>query len=262
VQSDTSSTLVFGSMSALAPTTTVAVPFDPSMDVARFAALMPATTSGGIGWRINASPGNGYAIGPVLQSGTAAATDTMIPIAYANPFATSDNWDPVFVVSDTASRTFTPTAPALPVTLYSQLVQFTAADATASVSFPASMPQTIAVAGTPLITDGLAITLDPTQPVTVTVTPDLTTTTLYELELYALVPDTGNTALMYQEVFSATSDQPTLTLPPELFQDGTYTMRAVCIDGSYPNAEAGDVTTHPFPFGYGFLDSGVFTVSH
>ncbi len=261
-QSDTSSTLVFGSLSAFAPTTTVAVPLDPSMDAARFAAQMPADTSGGLAWRINAVPGTGFAIGAVLQQGAAAETDTMIPISYANPFATTESWTPYLTAYDTASRSFTPAMPALPVTLYSQVVQIVAADASASIDFPAAMPDTITLAGVPLTTDGVTVALDSTQPVSVTVTTDLTTTTLYQLHLYALVPNAGATALQYQEVFNASSDQPSFTFPPELFADGTYTLRVVCFDGGFPNAEVGDLTVHPFPFSYGFLDSGVFTVSH
>jgi len=261
-QSDTSSTLVFGSLSAYAPTTTVAVPLDPSMDAARFAAQMPVGTSTGLSWRVNAAPGSGYAIGPVLQQGNATEADTMIPMSYANPFATTQSWTAYLTAYDTATRAFTPATPALPVTLYSQVVQVVAADANASISFPAAMPATITLAGVPLTSDGVTVALDSTQPVSVSVTTDLTTTTLYQVHLYALVSNTAGTALQYQEVFNASSDQPDFTFPPELFADGTYTLRVVCFAGGFPNAEVGDLTMHPFPFSYGLLDSGVFTVSH
>ena len=257
------STLVFGSLSALAPTTVIAVPLDASMVTPRFAAAMPATPFTGLGWSVAASvTEDGIDAGPLLQSGGALVTDTSVSLSFANPFAATDSWQATMLMVADGARSFTPADPALPVTLTAQFAQKAEPTAALSLNFPAAMPTMITLQGTPLVTDGLAVTLDTTHAVTVDVTTDTSDVVLYQVYLYALVPNTGMTALEFQEVFDATSDQPSFTFPPELFQDGLYTISVVCYDGGYPGAETGDLTTRTFPFAYGALDSGVFTVSH
>jgi hypothetical protein len=224
---------------------------------------MPAATFTEMGWSVAASvTENGIDAGPLLQSGGSLLTDTSVSLSFANPFATTDSWQATMLMVADGSRTFTPADPALPVTLSAQFAQKAEPTAALTLDFPAAMPTMITLAGVPLTTDGVAVTLDTTHAVTVDVTTDTSDVVVYQVYLYALVPNAGMTALDYKEVFDATSDQPSFTFPPELFQDGLYTISVVCYDGGYPGADTGDLTNQTFPFAYGELDSGVFTVSH
>jgi hypothetical protein len=259
-QSDTTTTVAFGAMTAVSPTTTGSVTIDPVGIASRFAATVPAATSGpSISWDLYAAVAPAEPVGVSLQGGSVAMTDTAIGLAYGDPF-TSPAWPPELAVTATVARTFTPSAPPLPVTLYAQLEQL--ADPTSPVDFAGGLPTSVTINGSALTRDGDTVTIDPTKAVSVAVACDRSTDTLYRIQLFALVPSTDNTSLVYQSQFGFTSTTATFSVPPELFPDGLYTLRATCIASGSPNAATGDLATFAFPVAQGSLDSGVFTAIH
>lgn len=257
-QSDTTTTLVFGPVTPNDPAPST-LPIDPAGITARFASTLPAMPAPSTSWAVFADVAPGESAGPTLQSGSVADTDTMISLAYGNPF-TSPVWQSELAISSTASRTFTPASPALPATLYAQLHQV--ADPTSPVDYAGGMPTSITVNGTVLNADGMTVTVDPTKAVSVSFTADKTANTYYRIELFSLVPSADNLSLVYEHQFDIVSATPTFSVPPALVPDGLYTLRATCIAGQYPDAASGDVSTPSLPGAYGLLDSGVFTVTH
>src|SRR5205085_1067387 len=112
-----------------------------------------------------------------------------------------------------------------------------------------------------LSTDGQSITA-PVAPITVEIITDRPDATIYQVELFELVPNAGATALELHRKLASSGTQPTLLLPPEAFTVGsTYTIRASVVAGSFPNLADGDIRTRSLPSTQTFLDSGVFTVT-
>ncbi len=256
-QSDTTTTVVFGPVAAVGATTTGTIPIDSTTLSNRYLGSLPAMTYAGTSWAVVAAVTPGTSSGPRLSTGSVAMTDTSISLAYDNPF-TSPAWNTEVFIASSATRMYAPGAPTLPVTLSASL--FELADPSATFDFPAGMPTSIAVNNTTLMSDGMTVTIDRTTAVTVSFAADMSNNALYQIQLFALMPDSTNTSLVYQDVFDLTSTQPMFSVPPELFPPGTYTLRATCIAGGYPGAQAGDVTMRALPMSLGSLDSGVFTV--
>jgi len=148
------------------------------------------------------------------------------------------------------------------VTLFDQLFEVDdASTGPITTMLSAGLPQAITLDTTPLVTDGLTVALDPTLPITASFTTDVATNTLYQLQVFELVPDSTNTVLQFSTRITMSAEQPAFTIPPGIFEVGkTYTIRGICISGSFPNLAQGDLTTRSLPFSVGLADAGVFTV--
>jgi hypothetical protein len=125
---------------------------------------------------------------------------------------------------------------------------------------PAGLPVLISMDGQQLSTDGRMIAR-PTKFVEVTFLPDNTSATVFNLQVFDLLPNAAATALDYHFVFSAASNEAKFEVPPTIFEAGhSYTLRALCTLGGYPTIADGDFTNRELPLSQSFADSGVFTV--
>jgi len=235
----------------------------PQDQITRLAAPQPANANPTLNWSLIAAPGYAFAnnSGVQLRAGAFAATDTAISLPYGNPFATTRSWHPVFTFAPTGSRSFTPTG-SLPVSLFDQVFEVDdASTGPLTPTFTAGLPQAITLDTTPLVTDGLTVTLDPTMPISASFTTDVATNTLYQLQVFELVPDATNTTLQFSTRITISAEQPAFTIPPGILEVGkTYTIRGICISGSFPGLAQGDLTQRSLPFSVGLADAGVFTV--
>jgi hypothetical protein len=252
--------------------TIASVPLDQSLSVKihpgglpqRFSQVRPAVSGLTLQWSVVAAPG--YQIvsnaGPALASGASMPADTMITATYGNPFTAKHDWPSVFTWLSYETRAYTPAGQALAATMYSQLFQLAYPTGTVDATLPAGLPITITANGKPLTTDGTTITVDPNKAVSVSFQADVVDNTLYQLQLFELVPNPQNTALQYQTRLSMSSSRgPQFLLPPELFQPGkNYVFRAICISGGYPLIAQGDLRMRSIPQAVGLLDGAVFTV--
>lgn len=232
----------------------------PGAIAARYTPARPALANLAMSWSLNASPGHTLAqnTGPTLQAAGVAPTDPdTVTVAYGNPF-TARGWDTTMTWSTSENRTFTPAAQMLPVTLTGAMYQVIEPTATETLALPAGLPEAITLDTKPLSTDGLTMT-KPATALTATFVVG-TPCTLYQLQLFDLVPNAAATALEYRYVVSASGQAPSFVLPPEMFEAmHSYTLRAICIAGSYPNIATGDLS-RSLPVAVGYFDSGVFTV--
>lgn len=254
--------LVSGTMSAVAADQMLDATIDPAGVATRYAPLRPAMGAPTMSWSLAAVPGIDHvaARGLALRSAAVAAIDPgALAVPFGNPFM-SKGWRTMFSWATTATRSFTPPALALPVTLRAELVTRVEPTAGMTVELSAGLPELITLDGMPLSTDGLTIAR-PTRAVPVRFAAG-GTNTLYQLQLYELVPNMAGTALEYSHVITATSATNEFLLPPELFvADKTYVIRAVTYGGSYPELATGDLTVRSLPVSIGYHDSGVFTVA-
>jgi hypothetical protein len=232
----------------------------------RFAATRPAMTNLAMSWSVVAAPG--YQIvsnaGPVLQAAGVAPGADSINVTYGNPFVADHDWPDVVTWSTAESRTFTPPALGLPVTPQAGMFQLVFPTAGMNLDLPAGLPITLTMNGTALTTDGATMTVDPAKAVSVSFVADAQNNTLFQLQLFELVPNsqTAPTALVYLQKLGATGSKPAFTLPPELFEVGkTYVLRAICIQGGFPTIAMGDLTNRTPPQAVSFLDGAVFTVA-
>jgi hypothetical protein len=255
-------------MAMVAQDQMLAVKLTSSAFTMRYAAVRPAVASLMMNWSLVAAPGyrNASSVGPALNSGP--AVDPGVNVNYGNPFA-ARGWNTIFTLATSENRTVTPMGTTLPVTLYAGMSQFLEPSLVApgaSLDLPAGLPELIAMDGKPLSTDGQMIAA-PTKFVEVTFLIDNANSTMFNLQVFDLLPNAAGTALEYHQVFGAASNNKTATgeatfeVPPEIFQVGhSYTMRALCVYGGYPGIASGDLTTRELPLAQSFLDSGVFTV--
>jgi hypothetical protein len=252
-----------GTLTTVAADRTLDVAIDPTGAAARFAAARPAVPTLAFAWGLRAAPGFelNVDVGPTLNGASPLMTDTAILATYANPFD-ARGWRTLFTWSTAATRTFTPEGQALVVTLNSGMFQRDVDPAAGAVmDLPAGLPEVITLDGTPLSTDGTSFKT-PTQAVEVTFLTDRPTATIYQLQLFAIVPNVGATALILKLEFAASGLTTRFVLPPELFVTGSsYTLRAITVQGGFPNIAAGDVRARSLPIALAFLDSGVFTVT-
>ena len=252
---------ITGGMAPIAIDQNLAATIDPTTAAGRLAIPQPTNGPPALDWSLVAAPGFEVANtnGIQLRAGAAAATDTSVAVPYGNPF-TARNWHPAFTWAPTSSRTAT--VGTLPVTMFAQLVDILDAGTGAiTADLPAGLPLVTTLAGTPLTTDNTVVTADPTMPLTVSFTADNMTNTLYQLQVFELVPNATSTALQYQIAMSLTAVQPEFTLPPNTLATGkNYTLRAICIAGGYPSIAQGDLTARTLPFSLGFADRGAFSV--
>jgi hypothetical protein len=238
---------------------------DPAGSSARFSAARPAVANIAMSWAIYAAPGYmlNSASGPQLMAASIVPTDpaSVLTASYGNPF--SRDWKPMFQTVATANRTYTPPMPELPVTLNAAMVQVIPEPAKGlDAKFPAGLPELIALDGRSLSTDNMLVT-KPTAPVTLTFTTDRGTGSLYIGQLFELVPNAANTALVHKLVITASAAEPRFVFAPEHLEVGKlYTFRAISYAGAFPNIAAGDLR-HVAGTGiaYGYLDSGVVRVT-
>lgn len=259
----TGSDMVMGTMTAVAASDTLDVMVGPPAAVAaRFAPARPAVPNLSMVWQLHAAPGAQYAVdtGPLLHQAAVAMADTgMINVMYGNPFV-AKGWPTTLTWQASASRSYTPAGQTLPATLSAGLQQIVAPTAGLVLDFPAGLPEAISIDNRPLSTDGVMIA-KPTAPVHVTFVSAIQNNTLYAVNLYALVPNAGGTALVHDLRITSFARAPEVTFPSELFEAGTfYVLRAYCIQGSFDKVAEGDLRVRSLPYAHGFLDSGVFAV--
>lgn len=238
------------------------VKIDQAASTARFAMARPVVGAAAPQWSLRAAPGGvlNNSNGPLLNSG--GPTDPMtISFMAANPFADL-MWTSTMLLTQRASRTYTPPSAGLPVTLSAGMDERAALAPGLEMRLPAGLPTRVTLNGTLLVNDGVSIA-KPARAVQVSFETDVPTNTMYQLQLFKLVPNTAMppTALVLQQKLAASGAAPQFTLPPEVFEAGAlYTLRAVAIQGGFPGIADGDLTQRELPIGLAFLDSGVFEV--
>jgi hypothetical protein len=231
----------------------------------RYAAVRPAVAAPvTMNWSLVAAPGYRIASGsgPALQSGSLMAADVGVSVKYGNPF-TGRDWHTILTLATSESRVVMPPAVKLPATLSAGMNQFIEPSLVApgfALTEPAGLPVLISIDGQQLSTDGRMIAA-PTKFVEVTFLPDNTNATVFNLQVFDLVPNAAATALENHIVFAATGNEAKFEVPPEILQPNhSYTLRAFCTYEGYPTVAGGDFTNRQLPLSQSYLDSGVFTV--
>ena len=255
-------TVTTATMTKVTADQTLDVVVAPTTITSRYTALRPAVTGVVMNWSVVAAPGYKIAsnAGPALNSGAVAATDTGIAATYGNPFV-ARGWNTLFTLGTSASRSFTPANTTTPVTLFAGMSQLLEPAAGAIADLPAGLALTVSFNGTLLVTDGTQVPV-PTSFVKVVLTTDKPTAAFYTLQVIDLLPNADSTALTFHVVYVAASDQPTFSLPPEVFQAGhCYTLRSFSTVGGYPSIASGDLTDRGLPLAQSFFDSAVIEVT-
>ena len=233
----------------------------PSVLATRYTAVRPAVGSLAMGVAVVAAPGyaRGNVNGPTLNDLGLAITDTSIHLPYGNPFA-SLGWNELVYFNSYESRTVM--IGMAPMTRYAGEQSFVAPGANLVFDWPAGLPETISLASTPLTSDNMMVTVDPTKYLPVTLLSDKASNTFVSVDLYEVVTDAMSGALTTPFVIELASTDPTsLVLPPGVLVAGhSYFFRAVTHQGGFPNIATGDLATAAPPFHVGYNDSGVFTV--
>ncbi len=225
----------------------------------RYTAVRPPAGTPSTQWTLRAAPGAqlNADLGPLLGAGP--PTDlTTISFQAGNPFA--PDWPSTMLWLTQATRTYTPPSAGLPVTLFAGMHERAVLVPALEMRLPAGLPTRITLIGTVLETDGVTIAR-PARAVEVSFTTDVPSNTMYQLQLFQLVPNAGGTALQLELKLGANGAQPRFLLPPELFEPGAlYTLRAIAVQGGFPGLATGDLTQRAIPIAISFLDSGVFRV--
>ncbi len=250
---------ITGTMAAVTPNTPFDATIDPMAVATRLGTVQPAGSAFASSWRLDASPGYalGTTLGVELDGASLVQTQTSIATSYANPFA-SLKWKPILTYTCSSSRTFM--VGSTQVTFASTMTQQVDPASGLKLDLPVALPQSVSLAGTPLATDGMTATVDPTTPLDVSVTTDGMPADVYALGLIDLV-SSGSTVMTVPviQLYSLGTD---FTLPPNVLQAGhTYVLRAGALAGGNTNAATGDLETFTFPASYGIATSGVFTVA-
>lgn len=242
------------------------VTIDPMGTATRLSGTSPPVTSLGMSWSVVAAPGwqlaNSH--GPVLNAAGVAETDPgAITAGFGNPF-TDLGWTSLFTWATSRSRTYTEPSQNLPVTLYAGLNNLDDVAPGLVLDQPAGLPVLVSIDKQPLNMDGLTITLDPTQPVELSLVADRPTNLYYQWNVYELVPNAAvpPTALDRKIAYVALGTETTITIPNDVFVAGKlYSIRAHCVQGGFPSFATGDLQDRDVPYAVGYLDSGVFTVA-
>jgi hypothetical protein len=257
----TDSNMLTGTMANVTQDGTLDANVNPSQLQTRYAAVRPAVSGLAMSWSLNAAPGFTQLVnaGPGLASGSIAVATTKISASYGNPF-TSLGWNELLTYATSESRVVTlPTGEML--TLSAAANTYTAPSPNMTLDLPAGLPQTISIDQTPLSSDNMTVSLDPTKYAHVTIVADHPTNTVYQASLYEVLSTSPTTAQIKFVVEALTSDPQAMFLPPDAFQAGhTYTIAAGTFQGGYPNAMLGDLATTTPPFNQAYTFSGVFTV--
>jgi len=256
-QSDTMDTIT-GTMVAVTANQMVQSAIDPNMLATRYTVARPAVGGLAMAWSISAAPGaqQATALGPQLNAGAVAMTDTMLMTTFGNPFE-SLGWHALISVSSQEGRTFTFMAMPVGLSATASLVADTSASPT--FDFKAPMPEQVNIDDNQLTTDGQTLTLAPGVAHTVKVLTENKPASLYQLDLVDLSITGG--VLTRTTVFQAVATQPLFTIPPLVLQSQhTYIPVVGTIAGDFPSAATGDLTARSLPVARASYDGGVFTV--
>jgi hypothetical protein len=232
----------------------------PSVLATRYTAVRPAVAGLAMGVAVVAAPGfsRGNVNGPTLNDLGIAMTDTAIHLPYGNPFA-SLGWNELVYFNSYEARTVMVGMTAM--TRYAGEQSFVAPGPNLVFDWPAGLPETISLAGTPLTTDNMMVMVDPTKYLPVTIVSDKQTNTAITIDLYEVTTDTMGVIATPFVIDLASTDPTALVLPPGVLVAGhTYFFRAITHQGGFPNIATGDLATAAPPFNVGYNDSGVFTV--
>jgi len=252
---------IAGTLAAVTDDQTLAVQLAPAAVPARYTPLRPGMSAPTMAWSLNASPGweLGVHDGPSLTSGVAAIDTGTLSVPYGNPFAARE-WRATFLWSTSATRTYTPMNETLAITLAAGTRQLVDPTATTTLDLPAPIPEVITLGGMTLSSDGSTIP-QPSTPVAVTMVTSGAAPSLYNLELFEILPNEANTALVQRRKLTITSTRPELSIPPEFLEAGKrYNLRAHTVVGGYPLLTDGDLTARELPVASAYMDSGVFNV--
>lgn len=245
-----------GTMTAVTADKMISIPL-PTDLATRYSAVRPAVGAASQSWNVSAAPGASVGVtnGVSLNSGSPAATDTMISASYGNPFD-SLGWPAILTYGTSASRTYMLDGVAIPLNA-SLSAQVDAAATSAPLD--AGLPTTILLGDTTLSTDGQMVTVDQTTPVQIAFIADKPMNTLYTATVYELV--INGMAYERHPLLAAVSTMPTFLFPAATLQTGhTYVITAGCDQGGFTSADTGDLQTFSFPRSHGAVDSAVFTV--
>lgn len=255
--------MVTGTMLPVGTSETLTAQLDITAVPARYAPLRPAMGNIAMQWVLVAAPGFAVAnmSGPGLESAVVTMLDTgMLSVPYENPFA-AKGWPATMQWGTSASRAFTVAGAPGPVNLSAGLYQIVAPTPMMTLDLPAGLPELITLDSLALSTDGVMIPR-PTKALTASFVANATTTTLYQMQVYELVPNRAGTGLEHKLVLGASATSNQFIFPPETFEPGkSYTLRAITVSGGYPRLGDGDLTVRALPVAVGYMDSGVFTVS-
>jgi hypothetical protein len=234
---------------------------DPVDATRRYGGVRPLVGTPVLQWSLRAAPGAqlNNDNGPLLAAATLAAPAMMVTSQAGNPFEA--DWPSTLTWSTQASRTYTPPSAGLQATLVAGMSERVPFAPGLQLKLPAGLPTRIALGDMMLDGDGATLS-KPVSAIEVSFTTDLAANTLYQLQLFKLVPNAANTALVLELKLGANGAAPRFVLPPELFETGAlYTLRAIAIQGGFPSIDAGDLTQRSIPLATSFLDSGVFQVT-
>lgn len=241
----------------------------PAMEAAnRLAATTPVGGTPSFGFALNAAPGGQLAnmSGIQLRNQGVDPLAPSVTLPFGNPFSATFGWKSTLLFAATAVRAFTPATGAnagIPTTLASQLFAIVDAEQGGPIGpqLAAGLPTSITLGGTPLMTDGLSVGIDPTAPQAVTFTADITANTLYQVVVLELVPNATSTTLVETVRFVGTAAAPAITIPAGIFVSGhDYVIRAQCVQGGFPGLADGNLAVRDLPFAIGLLDSGAFQI--
>jgi hypothetical protein len=265
---------VSGTMTAVPAASMASATTTPTDYVTRFAAVRPGVTSALVqSWSINAAPGHSLANDTgvrlindtLVDPGMGMVPPSAITASYGNPFESLD-WKAVMRVSTQKTRSYTYSEGAMSVafTLAATMITFTEPAMGLNVTMPAGLPITIEANQQTLVTDGMMLTIDPSQPVTIEATLDRATNTAYELNLTELSLDTSGAMpalVRTNRLIAATAGAARFRIPPELFTVGkSYYITIRSYQGGLPNVADGDIQAITLPYSLAQLDSAVFTV--
>jgi hypothetical protein len=253
---------ITGTMSTVLTNVNLDVTIDQAAAAQRYAGTRPNVGNVTMNWDLRAAPGAQLANnnGPLLNAAAVAMADPpTITAAYGNPFA-DRNWPATFTFVVQASRSYTPPALGLPVTLIGQMLQRTAPAPGLAANLPAGLPQQVTLGGTALASDGMVIA-KPAKAIDVSFTTDKPANTLYQVQLFELAKNMAGTAVETRLIVDLQSATAAFRIPPEVWKaESLYMLRAIAIEGGYPTIADGDLTQRSLPFNRGLLDSGVFQV--
>jgi hypothetical protein len=271
-QTDAATAVTTRTMAPVAPDQVLSVKVSPGALAARYTKAQPAVANLMMNWSLVAAPGYQIAsnAGPVLTSGSVMAMDTAVMAKYGNPFAAAPrSWHTIFTLATVESRSFQlpgTMAPTPAVDLFAGMNQFIEPSPDFDMNLPAGLPIVISLDDVPLVTDGQSVK-QPGKFVTVSFSvnpaPGVTgpSATLYNLQVFDLVPNATTMAPERHLTFAAAGNRSEFALPPEVFQAGHfYTVRAIATLGGFPAIDDGNFLERELPLAQSYLDSAVIAV--
>jgi len=240
------------------------VTINPMETATRLMGTTPPVTNLSMAWYVHAAPAWKLAnnSGPMLNAvGITAISPAQVTAQYGNPF-TSLGWTSLFTWVANSYRTYMVPQFNLPLNLYAGMNDLDDVQAGLTLDQPAGLPVLVSINKTPLNSDGMTITLDPTKPVELSLVADRATNVYYQWNIYEIGPNTAMPpALEFKPVYVAHASEPTVKIPHDVLVPAKpYMIRAHCIQGGFPAFATGDLQARDVPYAVGYLDAGVFTV--